>query len=85
MTVHLFEATSSPSVANFALKQTSEDYASSCGEDAADFKRCDFCVDNGLISVPYTAKAISLIETVNKCVRWVDLSFTSFFQTTKTH
>ena len=62
MTVHLFGATSSPSVANFALKKTADDYATQCGKDAAEFIRHDFYVDDGLKSVPTAAAAIHLIE-----------------------
>ena len=48
MTVHLFGATSSPSCANFALKQTANDFEREYGEEVANFIRNDFYVDDGL-------------------------------------
>ncbi|XP_037799461.1 uncharacterized protein LOC119594503 [Penaeus monodon] len=62
MTVHLFGATSSPSIANFALKATAEDYAWQCGIEAASFVKNEFYVDDGLTSLPTTAEAIALIR-----------------------
>ena len=62
MTVHLFGATSSPSVANFALKTTANDYERKWGKEAADFVRDEFYVDDGLKSVPTVAEAIDLMH-----------------------
>ncbi|XP_042858061.1 uncharacterized protein LOC122244267 [Penaeus japonicus] len=62
MTVHLFGATSSPSVANFALKATADDYKGPKGSKAATFVTNEFYVDDGLTSVPTVAEAISLIK-----------------------
>ncbi|XP_063607775.1 uncharacterized protein LOC134782243 [Penaeus indicus] len=62
MTVHLFGATSSPSVASFALKATADDYAWQCGTEAASFVKNEFYVDDGLTSLPTTAEAIALIR-----------------------
>ena len=64
MTVHLFGATSSPSCANFALKQTANDFEGEYGEQAAEFIRKDFYVDDGLKSVPTTASAVELVKNV---------------------
>ena len=64
MTVHLFGATSSPSCANFALKQTANDFEGEYGEQAAEFIRKDFYVDDGLKSVPTTASAVELVKKV---------------------
>ena len=61
MTAHLFGATSSPSVANFALKQAANDYEAQFGHDAAKFIREDFYVDDGLKSVPSPKDAIDLL------------------------
>ncbi|XP_047502961.1 uncharacterized protein LOC125048341 [Penaeus chinensis] len=52
MTVHLFGATSSPSVASFALKAAADDYAGQCG----------IYVDDGLTSLPTTVEVLSLIR-----------------------
>ncbi|XP_047473555.1 uncharacterized protein LOC125028204 [Penaeus chinensis] len=62
MTVHLFGATSSPSVASFALKAAADDYAGQCGTEAASFVKNEFYVDDGLTSLPTTVEAISLIR-----------------------
>ena len=64
MTVHLFGTTSSPSCANFALKQTANDFEGEYGEQAAEFIRKDFYVDDGLKSVPTTASAVELVKNV---------------------
>ncbi|XP_063872995.1 uncharacterized protein LOC135107264 [Scylla paramamosain] len=60
MTAHLFGATSSPSVANFALKKAADDYG--CGSDAAKFVRNNFYVDDGLKSVATMNEAVTLIQ-----------------------
>ena len=64
MTVHLFGATSSPSCANFALKQAANDFEGEYGGEAANFIRNDFYVDDGLKSVPTVTSAIELINNV---------------------
>ncbi|KAK3737868.1 hypothetical protein QZH41_019749, partial [Actinostola sp. cb2023] len=58
MTVHLFGATSSPGCANFALKQTANDYESEFGTATADLLRNDFYVDDGLKSVSTAEQAV---------------------------
>ena len=64
MTVHLFGATSSPSCANFALKQTANDFEGEYSEQAANFMRNDFYVDDGLKSVDTAASAVELVKNV---------------------
>ena len=64
MTVHLFGATSSPSCANFALKQIANDFEGEYGEQAANFMRKDFYVDDGLKSVHTAASAVELVKNV---------------------
>jgi len=66
MTVHPFGAVSSPGCANFPLKTTADDFEGECGNDAGDFVRHDFYVDNGLKSVPSVVQAIDLIENTKK-------------------
>jgi len=61
MTVHLFGAVSSPGCANFAPKTTADDFEEECGNDAPDFVRHDFYVDDGLKSVTSVGQAIDLI------------------------
>ena len=64
MTVHLFGATTSPSCANFALKQAANDFEGEYGREAANFIRNDFYVDDGLKSVPTVTSAIELVNNV---------------------
>lgn len=66
MTVHLFGAGSSPGCANFALKRIATDHEEEFGQDAANFVRDNFYVDNGLKSVPTVAEAVKLIESTRK-------------------
>ena len=56
--------TSFPSCANFVLKQTENDVEGEYGEEAANFIRNDFYVDDGLKSVPTPASAVELVKTV---------------------
>ena len=68
--VHLFEATSSPGCANFALKRTAEDHESEFGADAANFLRREFYVDDGLKSCPTVEESNRLIPSVKEmCLR----------------
>ena len=63
MTVHLFGAVSSPGCSNFALKTTADDFEEECGNEAAEFVRHDFYVDDGLKSVSTVKQAVELIES----------------------
>ena len=62
MVVHLFGAVSSPSVANFALKQTASDNEEEYGTLVADTLRKNFYVDDCLRSVSSENAAVKLIE-----------------------
>ena len=62
ITAHLFGATSSPSVADFALKKAADDHENLHGSDAANFIRTDFYVDDGLKSVATVNEAVTLIK-----------------------
>jgi hypothetical protein len=66
MTVHLFGAVSSPSVANFGLKQIGEEGSKTFGTAASDFVKDNFYVDDGLISVPSVEEAIDLVSKTRK-------------------
>lgn len=63
MTLHLFGATSSPGCANLGLKSAAEDNVENIGEEAANFLKNDFYVDDGLKSVKTVEKAASLIKS----------------------
>jgi len=66
MTVHLFGAGSSPGCANFTLKRIATDHEEEFGQDAANFVRDNFYVDDGIKSVPTIAEAVKLIESTRK-------------------
>ena len=63
MNVHLFGAVSSPAVANFSLHKTAEFGRAEFGDEAANFIRRNFYVDDGLTSVPTVQEAVTLIES----------------------
>ena len=60
MKVHLFGASSSPSYANYSLKQIATDYENEFGSEAAEFLRNDFYVDDGL-------RSTDSVEGANAC------------------
>ena len=62
MTVHLFDAISSPSAANLALKTTADDYEEKWGSEEANFIRDEFYVDGGLKFVSSVTEARDLIH-----------------------
>ena len=62
MLVHLFGATSSPSCANFGLKQTADDNQEMFSEEAVRTLRRNFYVDDCLKSIKGETKAISLVS-----------------------
>ena len=68
MTTHLFGATSSPACAMYALNATADKYEDKHGEEAANFIRKDFYVDDGLTSTPDADSAVRLVKsTVSMC------------------
>ena len=62
MKSHVFGASSSPSVANFCLKQISEDHKQKYGPEAANFVKNNFYVDDGLVSVATPKAAIDMVQ-----------------------
>ena len=62
MKVHLFGATSSPGCSNYGLRQCADDYESEVGQNAANFVRSNFYVDDGLKSVATVKEAVELIS-----------------------
>ena len=66
MCVHLFGAVSSPSCANFALKQAAKDNAYIYGEEAAEVVENNCYVDDLLKATDTTNSAINLIWNVKK-------------------
>lgn len=62
MRVHVFGNSPSPSVAIYGLRRAIHEGAHKHGEDAVQFVKRHFYVDDGLISVPTEAEAISLLQ-----------------------
>ena len=62
MTVHLFGASSSPSVANFALRKTADLAEAAIGVEVANVIRHNFYVDDCLTSVGSEKEAIDLVH-----------------------
>ena len=62
MTVHLFGARSSPSVANYALQRTAQDYGTNYPSEVADTIKHNFYVDDVLKSTSDEDSAIYLIR-----------------------
>ena len=62
MTVHLFGAVSSPSCVNYGLKRAADEGETEFGQEAANFIRNSFYVDDGLTSVATDDEAIELVK-----------------------
>ena len=70
MTTHAFGLTSSPSCANFAMRQLAQDFCTSSNKRASDFMQTGFYVDDGLISLSYDEEVIDLIDkAVSLCCK----------------
>lgn len=70
MNVHLFGASSSPSVANYALKRTATDNAESFSREAIETVLNDMYVDDLLKSVSTKKRAIELVQELTElCAR----------------
>ena len=62
MMVHLFGATSSPSCANFGLRQAAEDNCQEFSKEAVDSVKDNFYVHDCLKSIPSETEAIGLVN-----------------------
>ena len=68
ITTHAFVLTSSPSCANFAMRQLAQDFCTPSTKRASDFMQTGFYVDDGLISLSTDEEVIDLIDkTVSLC------------------
>ena len=68
MTVHLFGATSSSSICNFALRRTVEEYGAQYEREVSEIIERNIYVDDCLVSTESDAKAIKLVDNVrNLC------------------
>lgn len=68
MTVHLFGAVSSPSIANFALRKTAQDNVCNFPPEVTNTIMKHFYVDDCLKSLPTELEATELITTSLKSV-----------------
>lgn len=84
MNVHLFGAVSSPGVANFGLRATAEAGREQFGNEAADFLKNDFYVDDGLKSFATPAKAICVIKNTQAMCAAVNLRLHKFASNSET-
>jgi hypothetical protein len=69
MKAHLFGAKSSPSCANFALKQTAADNKDQFNKETIEVLGNNFYVDDCLKSVTNEDNAINLAQNLNLCVQ----------------
>ena len=78
MHVHLFGALSSPSCANFALRQAAADNESKFGMETANILRNDFYVDDLLKSIADEEEAIEMLENVQEMCALGGFNLTKF-------
>ena len=81
MTVHLFGARSSPSCANFGMKQIALDYGHLYSSAASSFLRDNFYVDDGLKSVSTVSEAVSLVQETRELCQCAGLRLHKFLST----
>lgn len=73
MKVHIFGNTSSPAVANYGLRKTTEVGEDEFGSDAKAFVNRNFYVDDGLHSAPTTEDAIDLLRRTQNMLATANL------------
>ena len=66
MTVHLFGAASSPSCAAFALSYATASFENEYSQSAVNVVKCNFYVDDMLMSAPSENEALEIIQEVKK-------------------
>lgn len=64
LTVHLFGATSSPSVCNFALKRIAKEYGRQYDKQASETIQKNMYVDDCLVSSESDDKAVELVDNL---------------------
>jgi hypothetical protein len=64
MTVHLFGATSSPSVCDFALKRIAKEYGRQYDKQASETIQKNMYVDDCLVSSESDDKAVELVDNL---------------------
>ena len=78
MTVHLFGATSSPSIANFALKKTANESLTKFAPEVATTIQRNFYVDDCLKSVPDEQTAVKMIKDLQAACQKGGFNLTKF-------
>ncbi|CAG2211230.1 unnamed protein product [Mytilus edulis] len=84
MTVHIFGATSSPSVCNFALRQTAQNYGNQFEPQVAETILNNIYVDDCLVSTESDEKAISLVDGVRSLCTKGGFNMTKWTSTSST-
>ena len=83
MLVHLFGATSSPSVANFCMRKTADDHEHLYSEEAISTLRRNFYVDDMLKSVATVKDAIKLQAEMRHLLWAGGFNLTKFLSTNR--
>lgn len=78
MTVHVFGNSPSPSIAIYGLRRAIHEGAHKYGKDTVQFVERHFYVDDGLISVPTEAEAISLLQRMQTSLSELNLMLHKF-------
>ena len=76
LSVHVFGATSSPSIANYALKESSK--YSTCSEEVSSAILSNFYVDDFLKSLSTEKEAVEIINDVSKVLSKTGFTLTAF-------
>ncbi|XP_062413389.1 uncharacterized protein LOC119222763 [Pungitius pungitius] len=84
MRVHVFGNSPSPSVAIYGLRRAIHEGAHKHGEDTVQFVEHHFYVDDGLISVPTEAEAISLLRRTQASLSESNLRLHKFASNSET-
>ena len=83
MNTHAFGLTSSPSCANFAMKQLAKDHRTACNE-AADFLTKGYYVDDGVIPLSSDEEVIDFIDKSVSLIKRGDLTLHKFKSNSET-
>ena len=78
MTVHIFGAVSSPSVATFGLRYLADKHRKDFGDSVSDFVCRDFYVDDGLKSVECASTAVEIIQGAQQLCKKGGIRLTKF-------
>ena len=83
MKVHIFGATSPPSCAAFALRQTAVDFGGDYEETISTAIEQNFYVDDCLLSVPNVAMAFKMVEGLTSILRNAGFQLTEWISNSR--